>query len=341
MGRLRFFGREEVEIKLRLGRPRPERPLVPWWVRAMRRVGAARTARHQGKGSLNRRGAKGRARMPERLYGRRSVVKASFRRNLHKASWARHARYLARDRAQREDGKGLGFDATRADIDMVAVVRDWERSDELMWSFIISPEDGSRIDLHEHARGLVAGMARDLGTRLEWVAIDHHNTDDAHVHLLVRGVRDDGRTLKIDGDYLRRGIREQSQDLVERELGPRLEREVLQARERVIRREQWTEIDRAFQRKTDGAGVVSYEQFQPRGEAGRIRAEQEIERLQFLEGMGLARRVGEREWQLSPEHERELRGRQQAKDIIKSRARDRQREGNRTQGFERERDRDG
>lgn len=341
MGRLRFFGREENEIKLHLGRPRRQRPLLPWWVRAMRRARAARTARHQGKGSLSRRRAKGRARMPGRLHGRRSVVKASFRRNLHKGSWVRHARYLARERAQREDGKGLGFDTTRADVDMVAVIRDWERSDELMWSFIISPEDGSRIDFRDHARSLVAGMERDLGTRLEWTAIDHHNTDDAHVHLLVRGVREDGHTLTIDSDYLRRGIRERSQDLVERELGPRLEREVLQGRERVIRREQWTEIDRTLQRRADAAGVVSYEQVRPHGEAGRIRAEQEIERLQFLEGIGLSRRVGEREWQLSPEHERELRERQRANDIIKSRAQERQQERNRGQGFERERDRDG
>ncbi len=79
-------------------------------------------------------------------------------------------------------------------LDMAAVVREWERGDELMWSFIISPEDAERIDLRQHVRDLVAGMERDLGTRLEWVAIDHHNTDDAHVHLLIRGVRDDGRS---------------------------------------------------------------------------------------------------------------------------------------------------
>jgi type IV secretory pathway VirD2 relaxase len=30
-------------------------------------------------------------------------------------------------------------------------------------------------------------MERDLGTRLEWVAIDHYNTDHPHVHLLVHG----------------------------------------------------------------------------------------------------------------------------------------------------------
>ena len=180
--------------------------------------------RRQPKTSLGGGGASRRTRRSAGLYGRRSVIKVSFRRNRGNHSWVRHARYLARDRAQREVGRGLGFDAGRDDLDIAAVVRDWERSDDLMWSIIVSPEDAGRIGLRQHVRDLVAGMERDLGTGLEWVAIDHHNTDDGHVHLLIRGLRDDGRTLALDRDYVRSGIRELSEELIERELGPRLER---------------------------------------------------------------------------------------------------------------------
>ena len=70
-------------------------------------------------------------------------------------------------------------------------------------------------------RDLVAGMERDLGTRLEWVAIDHHNTDDEHVHLLIRGVREDGARSLLIATTCSRGIRELSRELAERELGPR------------------------------------------------------------------------------------------------------------------------
>ena len=111
-------------------------------------------------------------------------------------------------------------------------------------------------------------MERDLDTQLEWVAIDHHNTDDAHVHLLVRGVRENGRPLEINRDYLRSGVRMRSQEIATRELGPRLEPEMLRSRERAVRREQWTEIDRALQRKADANGRIDYEQFQPRSESG-------------------------------------------------------------------------
>jgi type IV secretory pathway VirD2 relaxase len=254
------------------------------------------------------------------------VVKASFRRNRHKGAWVRHARYLAREGAQHEHGPGLGFDSAREGLDMVAVVREWERGDQLMWSLIVSPEDAERIDLLRHARELVAGMEQDLGTGLEWVAIDHHNTDDAHIHLLIRGVRDDGQVLQLDRDYVGQGIRELSQELIERELGKRLEEEVLLSRGRTIEREQWTEIDRALARRAGPDRVVSYENFEPYSEGAKVRTEQEIERLQFLEKRGLARRVGERSWELSPEHEPELRRRQREHDILKTRAREKGRE---------------
>src|SRR6266851_1918208 len=306
----------DEEAGLRLGRLKPGQTRRPrrmrlWWVGAMRRAKAAGAARRQPKSSA---GGGGRRRAAAaRVYGRRSVVKASFRRNRGKGAWVRHARYLSRASAQREQARGQGFDAGREGLDMAAVVREWERSgDELMWSFIVSPEDAERVDLRTHVREVVAGMERDLDTRLEWVAIDHHNTDDAHVHLLIRGVREDGRVLTLDRDYVRRGIRELSQEILEREL--------------VIEREQWTEIDRVLERRAGLERVVSYEGFQPYSEGARVRAEQEIERLQYLEKLGLARRIDERSWELSPDHEAELRRRQRERDIIKTRARERQRE---------------
>jgi len=322
MKRPRFLRQKEVDIKLRHEHAERPRKLVPWWARALRRIGMRQgLRRQQPSGSLSgARAARVRVAEPP-AYARRSVVKASFSRNRQSGAWAAHARYLSRPGAQQEMGKGLGFDANREDIDMLATVREWEKSDELMWRFIVSPEDADRLNLRDHVRELVGQMERDLDTKLEWVAIDHHNTDDAHVHLLVRGVRENGRPLEINREYLRSGLRIRSQEIATRELGPRLEPEMLRSRERAVRREQWTEIDRALQRKADGNGLVAYDQSQPRSEGSRIRAEQEIDRLQFLSGLGLAHRVGERSWQLSDDHERDLRERQVSKDVIKSRSR--------------------
>ena len=159
----------------------------------------------------------------------------------------------------------------------MATVRPWERSDALWWKGNLSPEDAARLDLVAHTRALIAGMERDLGTRLEWVAIDHHNTDNPHVHLLLRGVREDGRELRLDRDYVSRGIRELSQALIERELGPRTEHEVLLARERVIEREQWTEIDRALVRRAGPERVLSYREVERSPERTREPTERAID----------------------------------------------------------------
>ena len=310
------FDKEEVDIRLRPnGRPERSQPLVPWWMRTERRMSALH------RQPMNRRG--GWVRPPVRASQRRSVVKAMYTRNgkPKAGAWVAHARYLTREGAQLEHEKGRGFDRESGDIDLIARVREWEKGgDELMWRFIVSPEDADRMDLKEHIRELARTMEADLGTRLEWVAIDHNNTDNPHVHLLIRGVDEHGKSLMIDREYVRTGIRTRSQEIASRELGLRLEPELLRSRGETIDKERWTEIDRALQRRADVDRVVDYSGMVPYNDAARIRAEQEMRRLQFLEGQGLARRLDTYEWELSPDHERELRNRQLAMDVIKRQA---------------------
>src|SRR2546430_10706449 len=118
---------------------------------------------------------------------RRSVVKVAYVRNRRAGAWRAHGAYLARDGAQRPGQRGLGFTANRDDLDLAATPRAWPAAgDARLLKGIISPEQGAELDLRLHARGLVRQMEHDLGTRLEWVAIDHHNTDNPHVHLLIR-----------------------------------------------------------------------------------------------------------------------------------------------------------
>jgi type IV secretory pathway VirD2 relaxase len=77
-------------------------------------------------------------------------------------------------------------------------------------------------DLRAFARELVADMERDLGTKLDWIGVDHYNNDNPHLHVLVRGKADDGRDLVISRDYISRGIRARAQERVTLELGPSL-----------------------------------------------------------------------------------------------------------------------
>ena len=154
--------------------------------------------------------------------------------------------------------------------------------------------------------------------------------------MLIRGIRDDGRDLILDRDYIHR-LSELSRELAERELGPRTELEYLQTRARGIEREYWTEIDRALERRAGRERVVSYEHFEPFTNGAKVRAEQEMERLAYLEKLGLARRIDEHQWELATEHEPELRRRQREHDILKTRARERQQKREREHEQEMER----
>src|SRR3546814_13657354 len=87
-------------------------------------------------------------------------------------------------------------------------------------------------------------MSRDLGTGLDWVAIDHWNTDNPHIHILVRGVADDGTDLVIDRAYVSEGIRFRAEERVTLELGLRSDREMTQAIECEVYAERWTNLDR-------------------------------------------------------------------------------------------------
>ena len=311
--------RDDLEMKPRPLRRRGDRQHTRklWWTAAslgFRRSRGVKISRFARRGTD--------VRLNTRSYLQRSAVKVSYSRNTKSASWAAHGRYLAREGAQQKGAKGLGFDAGRDDLELPQIAKTWqEAGDQLMFRIIVSPENGTEIDLREHARTLMAQMERDLGTHLEWVAIDHHNTDNPHVHILLRGRDETGQPLRIDADYIKSGIRERSAEIASRELGLRTERDIVDARGRAVERTQFTEIDRALLRRANGSGLVAFDGKQPKGAAQRTRRAQDLARLAFLEREGLAFKVDSISWQLSPDLEKALREQQLATDIIKSRAR--------------------
>ncbi len=206
---------------------------------------------------------------PERIYGRKSVLKASFVPNFKHGQWRTglmqaHARYLERD-GHDKDHKEFGFDAASDHVDIALTARNWALAkDWRHWRMILSPEDHERVNLPEHTRQVMGRMEHDLGTRLQWVAVQHSNTDHQHVHVFLRGVREQidektgkCRPLAIPRDYVSHGIREISEKLIEQELGPRSEREYLASRGRGVEALYWTPIDRTLYRKAD-IGVVDY-----------------------------------------------------------------------------------
>lgn len=312
--------RRDIEMQPRPPRRRAEQHRARrWWLAAAKRQGRANQSRRMNT-RLGRLGTV--AQREPRAFMQRSVVKISYARNVKSASWAVHGRYLAREGAQHKDAKGLGFDSARDDINLSQLLAGWQKAgDPRLFRIIVSPENGAIMDLKEHARELVAQMERDLGTRLEWAAIDHHNTDNPHVHILIRGVTESGNALSIDRGYIKSGIRDRSQEIASRKLGLRVERDILESRRQAVTRDQFTEIDRALIGRSDTRNIVTFNDRPRRNEGAREREAQNVARLGFLESMGLARQLNQLSWQISPDLEQTLRQHQLSIDIIKTRAR--------------------
>ncbi|KAK0339591.1 hypothetical protein LTR94_033896, partial [Friedmanniomyces endolithicus] len=119
--------------------------------------------------------------------------------------------------------------------------------DRHQFRFIVAPEDGAQYDdLAPLVRRLMTRMEGDLGTRLDWIAVDHFNTGHPHSHILLRGVDDEGKDLVIARDYISQGLRERAAELVDLDLGPRSDREIRASRRAEISQARWTSIDRTL-----------------------------------------------------------------------------------------------
>ena len=157
-------------------------------------------------------------------------------KNRYQGQWGVHGRYLARQGAQLEDKPGLGFDTTNEDLNISKTLKGWQEADDpRFWKIIISPEMAHKLDLKEHIRAVMGHVEKDLGTKLEWGAIDHYNTDNFHAHVVIRGVDKDGIELRISQEYFSNGFRQRSIQEATRVLGLRLEKDILLKREENIK----------------------------------------------------------------------------------------------------------
>ena len=266
---------------------------------------AAKKAGHRGPafGQSGRAGGRstfGRGRraalsLASRSPSRRVVVMARIVRHrggrLRSAPLSKHVAYLKREGVTRDGADARMFDATSDDADTKAFAERCEE-DRHHFRFTVSPEDaGQMADLRAFTRELMADAERDLGAKLDWVAVDHWNTDNPHIHVLVRGRADDGHDLVISRDYISNGLRGRAAERVTLELGPRSEQEIRAGLENEVEAERWTSLDRSLRDISDeGGGVVDLRPVSA-GEDPELRRLM-IGRAAKLERLGLAEQVG-------------------------------------------------
>jgi len=247
---------------------------------------------------------------------RGAVVKARVVRHMaSSAPLGAHLDYLRRDGVTRDGEKARLFGPGTEDADGRAFA---ERcgDDRHHFRFIVSPDDALDMsDLRSFTDDLVGQMEKDLGTRLDWVAVAHWNTAHPHVHLIVRGTRDDGQDLVISRDYIKEGMRDRARDLITLELGPRTDLDIRRSLEAQVEAERWTQIDRQLARDAGKSGIVDLAPLadHPQDEFHTLK----VGRLRTLEILGLADQIGQSQWIIKPEAEAVLRELGERSDIIK------------------------
>ncbi|SEP50285.1 Type IV secretory pathway, VirD2 components (relaxase) [Rhodospirillales bacterium URHD0017] len=256
-----------------------------------------------------------------RSNARRVVMKARVVRHhgmrYRSAPLPKHIAYLKREGVTRNGVDARMFDAKTDAADERGFVERCE-DDRHHFRFIVSPEDAAQLaDLRTFTRELMADVERDLGTRLDWVATDHWNTDNPHVHVLIRGKAENGQDLVISRAYISHGFRDRAAERVTLELGPRSELEIRSALEREVNTERWTGLDRALRNIADENGGVA--DLRPGGadedpDSRRLM----LGRAKKLERLGLAEQIGPASWTLKPGLEQSLRDLSIRGDIIKT-----------------------
>jgi len=279
-----------------------------------------RSGRSRGRSSFGR-GRRAAISIRLRANARRVVMKARVvrhgRTQVRSAPLPKHLTYLKREGVTRDGKDARMFDATSDAVDERAFA---ERCEEHRhhFRFIISPEDAATLgDLKTLTRELMRDVEHDLGTGLDWIGVDHWNTDNPHIHVLIRGRTDDGKDLVISREYISRGFRDRAAERVTMELGPRSEQEIRSTLEREVAAERWTSLDRALRDISDDSGGVAdlrptIDQEDP--ELRRLL----VGRAARLERFGLAEPVGPACWVLKPELEQSLRALGVRYDIIKT-----------------------
>ncbi|UMM07954.1 relaxase/mobilization nuclease and DUF3363 domain-containing protein [Gluconobacter frateurii] len=226
-----------------------------------------------------------------------------------------HLSYLQREGVTKDGEKARLFGAERDDVPAREFAERCQ-DDRHHFRFIVGPEDAAEmVDLKTFTRELVTQAEQDLGTKLDWVAVSHWNTDNPHIHIIVRGKDQDGEDLVISRDYIREGLRARAQNLVTLELGPRTDQEIHRNVERQVDAERWTQLDRQLQQDANQHGIIDMAPSPDRQPDGF--AVMKVGRLRRLERVGLAHEVGAGQWRLDEAAEATLREMGQRNDIIK------------------------
>ena len=250
----------------------------------------------------------------------RAVVKVHYFSNTGTggAAMRAHGRYIARDGAglpaqearehesptaeqealeaklpdkPRDSAKPFYGPTLAGDYDDELIAK-WSKEDRRHFRLVLSPENGEALgDLRTYTREVMARAEGALGTSLQWIAVDHWDTENAHTHIVLRGVRSNGRPLTIPRDFVKHGFRNLARDIATERLGVRTRADERLALQREVRVHRPTRLDAMLAPQLDGNGHIAIAKIQAPNDDPALRSALKA-RLQELKRLGLAQDSG-------------------------------------------------
>ena len=258
-------------------------------------------AKKSNRGGLSSMGARGVVVKEGDIFSRRVVVKASYISSSDKNARARigyHLNYVGRNKVEDERKSPELYDQDDKAADLKNKLKDFAEAPQI-FNIIISPEDGGKVDLKEFTRDFIKTVENDLGTKVSWVAGNHYDTKDPHVHLLIKGMDDAGQALYLKRDYIARGLRARASQVMTQKLGVRSLDEVVKSLSQEVTRTKKTALDDLIlENARDGRFETTSIKDIPQSLVEK--------RLEFLASKDLVYRFSAQTWQISAELEKEL-----------------------------------
>jgi len=250
-------------------------------------------------------------------YQQRCAVRVTYVGNKASGQWKAHGRYLARESAtHRTVQRQAGFDEAQQKLDVAHRLDEWQQArDPRLWKIILSPEFGEQLDMQQLVRGVMAGVEKQIGAGVEWIAVAHYNTGHPHAHIAMRGIDRQDREIRLPKDFVKHGIRQIAEEWCTQELGYRTREQAVEAQRREVSETRYTSLDRIIARANTAAAEGTHF---PVTCPGGGRAQFVVARLAVLEGMGLARRLSADSWEVRRDLESVLRGMQKIADRQKT-----------------------
>lgn len=152
------------------------------------------------------------------------------------------------------------------------------------FKWIISPERNlTEEQLKLVARNFIERTQQHLGKKLDWQGAVHQDTSHNHVHLLINGVDQEGKDLKLPKNFIQKISHNIMSEYLTAVLGERTPEEIAAAKENRVYAERFTEYDGFIEELENPIPDKEYpsEVFT---EDLKLR-----KRLEFLEDFGLAK----------------------------------------------------